>query len=110
MNEYYQRFIGSRQESLRLTIALERFIQAEGEEREAYIRYLHRRLQPAATALIAAGDTARLAELAKMGWFTEKQTDGMIAQAQKEKKNAALVWLLRWKGEQYGFRDRDFSL
>ena len=110
MDEQYQKFISSGQESLRLTIALEYFGQAEGEAREAYCQYLRRRLQPAAAALIAAGDTVRLGQLAELCRFTEKQTDSMIAQAQKEKKTAALVWLLRWKGEQYGFRDRDFSL
>ena len=108
MDAWYQKFTVSKQESLRLSIALEQFGQADGEAREAYLQYLHRRLQPAAAALISAGDTVRLAQLAE--WFTEKQIDTMLVQARREKKTAVLVWLLRWKEAHYGFRDRDFSL
>lgn len=112
MDTRYQKFTASKQEALRLSIALEGFFQEEtGEEaRRAYREYLRRRLQPAAAALVEADDTARLALLAAQGWFTAKQTDELIRLAREKRKTAALVWLLRWKGAQYGFPDRDLSL
>ena len=108
----YQKFKESRQEPLRLSIALEYFFDEglDTEAREAYQQYLHRRLRPASEALIDADDTVRLGELAEMGWFSQRQVDGLIELALRKKKTAALVWLLRWKGERYGFHDRDFSL
>ena len=112
MDERYQKFTTSRQEPLRLYIALDGFFRENtaAEAREAYGQYLRRRLQPAAAALIEADDTVRLAHLAEQGWFTAKQTDDFIRLAREKKKTAALVWLLRWKGENYGFRDKDFFL
>lgn len=112
MNDRYQKFLTSRQEPLRLSIALEDFFLdgTAAEVREAYGHYLRRRLQPAAAALIKADDTERLARLAEAGWFTPRLTDALIRLAREEKKTAALVWLLRWKGEHYGFPDKDFSL
>lgn len=110
MDEQYQKFITSKQEPLRLSIALEEFFREEtdDEARAAYGQYLRRRLQPAAAALTEMDDTDRLARLAE--WFTAKQTDDLIRLAREKGKTAALVWLLRWKGARYGFRDRDFSL
>ena len=71
---------------------------------------MRRRIQPAAAALIDADNTARLGQLAELGWFNAQLVDGLIDLALKKQKVAALVWLLRWKGERYGFHDRDFSL
>ena len=112
MDKQYRKFTVSKQEPLRLSIALEGFFQDEtdDEARIAYGQYLHRRLQPAAAALIEADDTVRLSQLAAQGWFTAKQTDELIRLAREKRKTAALVWLLRWKGAQYGFPDKDFSL
>lgn len=112
MDERYQTFITSKQEPLRLSIALEGFLREETDDqaRSAYREYLRRRLQPAAVRLIEAEDTAGLSRLAAEGWFTEKLTDDLLRSAREMRKTAALVWLLRWKGEQYGFHDRDFSL
>lgn len=112
MDERYQKFITSRQEPLRLSIALEEFFRdgTDGEAREAYGQYLRRRLLPAAAALIEADDTARLAHLTAQGWLNAKQTDDCIRLAREKRKTASLVWLLQWKGEQYGFPDKDFSL
>lgn len=112
MDETYQKFTVSKQEPLRLSIALEGFLREEtGEEaRAAYREYLRRRIQPAAAALIEADDAAGLACLAAEGWLTGKLTDDLLRTAREKRKTAALVWLLRWKGEQYGFHDRDLSL
>lgn len=112
MDEMYQKFTISKQEPLRLSIALEGFLREEtdGEARAAYREYLRRRLQPAAAVLIEADDVTGLARLAAEGWLTGKLTDDLLRTAREKRKTAAMVWLLRWKGEQYGFHDRDFSL
>lgn len=105
----YQKFQQSRQEPLRLSIALEEFFQDEDPvRRAAYEQYLRRRLQPAVQRLVESDDTLGLSRLAP--WFTAGQTDAFIALAREKRKTAALVWLLRWKGEHYGFPDKDFSL
>ena len=88
MEQRYQKFRQSRQEPLRLAIALDGFFQDTDPVRQA--------------------DTRRLSRLAP--WFTARQTDAFIALAREKQKTAALVWLLRWKGEHYGFPDKDFSL
>ena len=100
MEDRYQKFTTSKQEPLRLAIALEGFFQegTDSAAREAYVQYLHRRLLPAGAALAA------------QGWFPAKQTEELIRMAREKRRTAALVWVLRWKGEQYGFHDRDFSL
>ena len=112
MDKDYQKFAASKQEPLRLSIALEGFLREEtdAEARNAYREYLRRRLRPAAAALIEADGAAGLARLAAEGWLTGKLTDDLLRTAREKRKTAALVWLLRWKGEQYGFHDRDFSL
>ena len=105
----YQKFQQSRQEPLRLSIALEAYFQdGDPARQEVYGQYLRRRLQPAVQALIELDDTGRLSRLAP--WFTAKQTDAFITLAREKRKTAALVWLLRWKGARYGFPDRDFTL
>lgn len=108
----YRKFQTSKQEPLRLSIALDGFFRPEPspEAHEAYGQYLRRRLQPAVSLLIDADDAYRLAVLAEQGWFTARQTDDFIKLAREKKKTAAFVWLLRWKGDKYGFRDKDFSL
>lgn len=109
MEQRYQKFRQSRQEPLRLAIALDGFFQDTDPVRQAaYGDYLRRRLQPAVQRLVEADDTRRLSRLAP--WFTARQTDAFIALAREKQKTSALVWLLRWKGEHYGFPDKDFSL
>lgn len=105
----YQKFRQSKQEPLRLSIALEAFFQDGDPVRHAaYEQYLRRRLQPAVQRLVETDDTQGLSRLAP--WFTARQTDAFIALAREKRKTAALVWLLRWKGEHYGFPDKDLSL
>ena len=80
MDERYQKFLTSKQEPLRLSIAIEGFLHGEPDTEDwtAYRDYLHRRLQPAAAALIEADNTAGLRCLAEQGWLGEKLTDELI--------------------------------
>ena len=88
MEQRYQKFRQSRQEPLRLAIALDGFFQDTDPVRQAaYGDYLRRRLQPAVQRLVEADDTRRLSRLAP--WFTARQTDAFIARAGERQKTAA---------------------
>jgi len=108
----YEKFLVSKQADLCLAIALQDFFDPDTEEtcRVAYEAYLRRRMLPAVTALIAADDAEKIVALEALGWFEAQHVERFIAQARKEKKTAALVWLLRLKQEKYGYHDKDFSL
>lgn len=107
----YDTFTASRQETVRLKIALEALPrESDPDRREVYGHYLRRRLRPAVAALVAGDDTKGLADLASLGWLDRAAADEGAALARRTGKSAALVWLLRWKEEHDGYRDRDFSL
>lgn len=109
--DFYDTFTASRQEAVRLRIALEALPrESDPDRREVYGQYLRRRLRPAVAALVADNDTAGLDYLASLGWLDCAAADEGAALARRTGKSAALVWLLRWKGEHDGYHDRDFSL
>ena len=103
----YQRFLNTAQEAVRLTAALEGFFSKADipeEQRDAYAAYLKRRIRPAMERLI------RENALEKLGWFGAREMDAFILQAQRLGQEAAMLWLMRRKGERYGYHDRDFTL
>ncbi len=108
----YRKFITTKQEPVRLAVALRGFFlpQAKEEEKEAYAAYLKGRIRPAVVALIEEDQVEKLERLESLGWLEGKNIDGFIRIARQRQKNAALVWLLHLKKEKYGFKDRDFSL
>ena len=111
LESLYTAFTASQQEPVRLDLALRAFFDETDDGRRAvYERYLRRRLRPALAALVSADDTERLEKIAALGWLEEGAVESALALAQREGKTAALVFLLRWKGEHYGYRDWDFSL
>ena len=110
--ERLDKFNGSRQEPVRLAIALEEFFRV-GLPEEAwsvYEAYLKRRLRPAVAALIDREDLRHLETLRTLGWMGLQQVDDGIAHARKEKRTAALIWLLHTKDQDHGWKDRDFTL
>lgn len=110
--EWFEKFMTSRQEPLRLSIALEEFTRPDVPEdrRETYGQYLRRRIRPAVMELVRADDARSLRVLAGQGWLDAKTVEDAVALAAREKKTAALVWLLLYKQDAFGFCDRDFSL
>lgn len=89
-------------------MALEGF--AHSARNEAYRAYLSRRLRPAVQALLEENQVAELAALEQVVGFTREQVDDFLAQAIQLGRAEAIAWLLGRKTEEYGFRDRDFSL
>ena len=108
----YKKFTQTRQEPVRLAVALRGFFlpQTGEEEKEAYGRYLKNRIRPAVEALIDEDQVEKLEKIESLGWLEGKNIDVFIRIARQGQKNAALVWLLHLKKEKYGFKDRDFSL
>lgn len=112
--ELYQKFSESKQESVKLSAALDGFFvkneHPEQGHRKEYADYLRRRIRPAMERLIENEDVEKMQILEELGWFGEKELEGFIKTARARKKTAAMVWLLRLKDEKYGYKDRDFSL
>lgn len=108
----YKKFTGTRQEPVRLAVALRGFFlpRAGEEEKEAYGKYLKGRIRPAVEALIEEDQAEKLEILESLGWLDGTNIDVFIRIARQRQKNAVLVWLLHLKKEKYGFKDRDFSL
>lgn len=106
------RFHASRQEPVRLDIALEEFLRPglDADAEAEYAAYLQRRLRPAVAALIHREDLTGLEALRSRGWLDARQIDDGIAHARKEKRTAALIWLLAAKDRDFGWPDRDFTL
>ena len=102
----YQRFLNTAQETVRLTAALEGFfLEADIEEsqRDAYAAYLKRRIRPAMERLIRENALEKMDVLEQRGWVGAQEMDAFIRQAQSLGQEAAMLWLMRRKGERYGY-------
>lgn len=110
--ERYRKFKTSRQEPLRLSIALEEFDRESISDqwKKDYISYLHRRIRPALMNLTRQDDTLRMAALSAHVPLPHDAVDDALSLAVSEQKVAALVWLLRYKQKTTGYQDRDFQL
>ena len=100
----YQRFLNTAQETVRLTAALEGFfLEADIEEsqRDAYAAYLKRRIRPAMERLIRENALEKMDVLEQRGWVGAQEMDAFIRQAQSLGQEAAMLWLMRRKGERY---------
>lgn len=107
-----ERFQASRQEPVRLAIALEEFLRPGLDEaaQAVYAAYLQRRVRPAVAALVDSEDLSGLEVLRDQGWLDARQLDDGIAHARQTKRTAALIWLLAAKDRDFGWPDRDLTL
>ena len=111
MDARYEKFTASRQEPLRLAIALEDWLRTpNAAHRAAYEAYLLRRLRPAAAELVRQEETQTLDALHALSPFSPALIDELVALAAKEQRSAALVWLLQQKQRSHGFTPRHYSL
>lgn len=109
----YQRFLNTAQEAVRLTAALDGFFadaDIPEDHRAAYASYLKRRIRPAMERLIRENALEKMDVLEQRGWFGAREMDTFISWAQSLGQEAAMLWLMRRKGERYGYHDRDFTL
>ena len=107
----YQKFIESKQESLRLAIALnEFFLDEDPSHLNVYTQYLRRRIRPAGTSLAEQEDLEKLDAFEKLGWFTPSLVDEFLQTAIEAQKPAAIAWLMHLKDEKYGYSKPNFFL
>ena len=110
---FYQKFMASKQESVRLELALQGyFLDDEILEahRNALADYLRRRIRPAAETLIRTDELAKLQILEAQGWMKPDVLEDCLEMTIRLKKTEAFIWLLGIKAEKYGFPDRVFEL
>ncbi len=111
--EIYRKFRESRQERLRLSLAMDGFLsdpEGDGKDVQEYRNYLKKRIRPAMEALIEREETEKMERLERQGWFGEKELEGFLALAREKGKTASLLWLMLLKDQKYGYHDKDFSL
>ena len=60
--------------------------------------------------LIRENALEKMDVLEQRGWVGAQEMDAFIRQAQSLGQEAAMLWLMRRKGERYGYHDRDFTL
>lgn len=109
----YRKFTETKQEPVRLAVALRGFFLEEGvdeESRETFGNYLKGRIRPAVEQLIEEDAVEKIQQLEELGWFGQQHLEGFIKIARERKKSAALVWFLHLKQEKYQYEDKDFSL
>jgi len=111
LEQRYEKFTQSRQEPLRLAIALEDCWRTpNAAHRAAYETYLRHRLRPAAAELTKREDTDGLDLLSALAPFSPALIDELIALAASGQRSAALVWLLMKKQQTHGFSPRQYLL
>ena len=111
MTERYQKFQQSKQEAVKLTIALSScFSETDPQRKDTYGHYIQRRIRPAMEQLLAIEEFEKLETLDRWGWFSGREVDDLIRVVRGKQMIPGLVWLLKWKKENSGFSDRDFSL
>lgn len=109
----YRKFKETKQEPLRLAVALRGYFMEEGvsdDQREDYGKYLKGRIRPAMEELIGEEAVEKMQVFEDLGWFDDRHLEGFIRSARNRKKTASLVWLLHLKDEKYGYQDYDFTL
>ena len=108
----YERFLESKQASVKLEIALEEYFLPGLSDtvREAYRAYLRLRIRPAMEALISTEELQKLGILEEQGFFSGALVDHGLEYAIQKGKNEVLILFFQWKSEKYGFHRPDFSL
>ena len=111
LERVFRKFKETGQEKLRLETALEYFEKETDPQRAGeYEAYLKRRIRPAMEQLIIMEDVEKMELLHEKGMFGQKELEVFTDMAEKEKKPAALVWLLQLKNRKYGFKQKNFQL
>lgn len=110
--QLYQKFSQTRQEPVRLAVALRGFFlkETEQDQRDAYGTYLRGRIRPAVEALIEEEDVEKMQILEELGWLQNPHIEIFIRMAREKKKTASLVWLLQLKARRQAYEEKDFSL
>lgn len=111
MSPEEEAFLSTKQEKIKLYIALSAFFETEDTEwKERCRTYLKKRFRPAMSELIRRGDVLHIRALAAEGWLTEETLDSFIHEAVQTGRPEVCALLLNLKRELFGFHDREFTL
>lgn len=112
VNAVFQQFRAAAREEVRLPLAVQAYFsgEASSEQTRELERYLRRRVRSLVELLIREDDLPKLERLAGAGWLNPGLAEDGLDMAIRLKKSEAYVWWLKWKAENYGFSDRDFTL
>lgn len=103
----------TKQEPLRLAVALRGYFLEEGveeEERAHYGAYLKKRIRPAVERLILEDEWEKIEKLYENEWFGEQELEVFLKLAEEWRRPAALMGLLHLKKANYGFKEKEFEL
>ena len=92
----YRKFGSTKQEPLRLAVALRGYFLEEGVEEEE--------------RLILEDDWEKIGKLYENEWFGEQELEVFLKLAEEWRRPAALMGLLHLKKEKYGFKEKKFEL
>ena len=109
----YRKFGSTKQEPLRLAVALRGYFLEEGveeEDRAHYGAYLKKRIRPAVERLILEDDWEKIEKLYENEWFGEQELEVFLKLAEEWRRPAALMGLLHLKKANYGFKEKEFEL
>lgn len=111
MSPEEETFLSTKQEKVKLNIALSAFFETEDAEwKERCRAYLKKRFRPAMSELIRRGDVLHIHALAQEGWMTKDTMDSFIREAAETGQPEVCALLLSLKKELFGFHDREFIL
>ncbi|MDO5545059.1 MAG: hypothetical protein Q4F81_04435 [Eubacteriales bacterium] len=108
----FQQFRSASREQVRLPLAVRIFFSGEAapEQARELESYLKRRVRSVMELLLQEDELPKLEQLAGAGWLTPGLVEDGLDMAVCLKKTEGFVWLMKWKAENYGFADRDFTL
>lgn len=115
VEQNYQKFRTTKQETLRLQAALAGFFEEDeacvtAERKGEYAAYLKKRIRPALQALLKENRIDEIEQLNEMEWFGTEILEELIVKAQEEGRLSAVIRLMRVKAAKYGYRDRNFEI
>ena len=101
LTEQEEKFLSTKQEPLKLSIALTRFFEVTSEEwKSRYGDYLKRRFRAAIHALILEGNLSKIEILCAYGWHTESMLQEFIETAGKQNQTEIFLYFLNLKRHQ----------
>lgn len=108
----YQKFQTSGQPSVKLELALTGlFLEGISQtQKQIFEKYIQLRIRPAVQMLLDREALDKLSVLAQRGWIQEPVLEDCLRYAMEKKQIQGCIWLLRYKAQTFGFRDRDLSL
>lgn len=108
----FRQYRSAAREQVRLPLAVQAYFSGEAtpEQNRELEGYLRRRVRSLVELLLQEDDLPKLERLAAAFWLNPGLVEDALDMAVRLKKTEAYVWLLKWKAENYGFTDRDFTL